>query len=512
MGYLLGIDVGTSSVKTALINAENGYVLANVEHEYPISQPRPGYAEQDPEDWWQATVKTVRAAVDQAAVDTLAIEAIGLSGQMHGAVCLDESCRPLCPAIIWADTRSRDQVDHLLTTIDPQAMTQYAPGPPAAGFMGPTLMWLRQHEPETLAQTHWVVSPKDYVRLRLTGEIGTDHSDAAATWLLDIQSGDWSDWLIAQCGLERHYLPPVHHAAEVIGTLRPEAVEALRLRPGIRVIAGCADQPAQALGYGLVDPGTALVTVGTGGQVFYPLCVPQTDSHLRLHVFNHAVPERWYALAAILAGGLSLRWLRNLLGLSQMADAYDYLSRLADDVPAGADGLLFLPYLAGERTPHMDPAASGAFIGLRLHHGAGHLARAVMEGVAYAMRACLELIADVAGEPPRQVIASGGAAKSRLWRQIQADIYNIPLTLAPDANYACIGAALLAGIGSGVYDSLDDARSCIPQLTAIVTPDLMTFDLYGQRGEIYRALYDDLKQHMHRLSEPAPLPPPLRKS
>lgn len=495
--YLLGLDIGTSSVKTLVLAAETGATLASVTQEYPVSQPQPGYAEQNPADWWQAAVETTRGAIQRAGIASDGIAGIGLSGQMHGAVCLGKNRQPVRPAIIWADTRSKPQVDDLLARIDPPTMAQYAPGPPAAGFMGPTLMWLAQNEPETLAQTDVVLLPKDMIRLQLTGEIGTDPSDAAATWLFDVQSARWSDRLVDWCGLETRYLPPVAESAEVVGTVTPQAADALGIPAGTPVIAGCADQCAQALGYGLYQSGTALVTIGTGGQVFMPLGQPHIDSQMRYYVFNHALPGRWYAAAATLAAGLSLRWLRDTLGLKDHPDAYAHLSALASETPPGADGLVFLPHLAGERTPHMDPLASGLFLGLRLHHHAGHLARAVMEGVTFTLRECLSLVAD---DVPVKIIASGGATASPLWRQIQADVYGHPLLVASGQNHACVGAALLAGVGCGVYDSMDEAAALLPAPTEVVEPDAANIAFYAKRRGIYNDLYQRLRDDMHWLA------------
>jgi xylulokinase len=499
--YLLGIDIGTSSVKTLVLEAETCHVLSSAQREYPISQPQPGYAEQNPDDWWQAATFTIRKAVADAAIDTSAIRGIGLSGQMHGGVCLDSANRPLRPAIIWADTRSTIQCDDLKSRSNTQDFARYAPGPPAAGFMGPTLMWMAQHEAETLRSTHAVILPKDYVRLHLTGEVATDASDAAGTWLLDIASGQWSDWLLDVCRLEHHLLPPVLGSTDVAGILQPDAANILGLPAGIPVIAGCADQPAVSMAYGLYNPGTALAAIGTGGQVITPLLHPRTDPQMRFHVMNHAIPQRWYALAAILSAGLSLRWLRDLLSLQAHPDAYAHLSELAAQVSPGADGLLFLPYLAGERTPIMDSQASGVFVGLRLHHRPGHLARAVMEGVTFAMNECLSLVSDLSGsETNMRVIASGGAASSPVWRQIQADIYNKPLLLTSGDSHACVGAALLAGIGCGVFPSVEDACARLPQPTAAVWPDAERAEVYRARGDIYRRLYGQLKDDMHQLS------------
>jgi xylulokinase len=501
MSVLIGIDIGTSSAKTAVIAAESGQVLSSAAEEYPVSQPQPGYAEQNPDNWWRATIHTVQAAISQATIDKTAIAGIGLSGQMHGTVCLGKNGEPLRPAIIWADTRSKPQCDDLMKRANPQEMARHAPGRPAAGFMASTLMWLAQNEPETLARTSAVILPKDEVRRRLTGEVATEVSDAASSWLLDVASGEWSNWLLDMCGLESRYIPPILQSQQPAGVLSREAAELLGLPAGITVIAGCADQPAQALAYGLVEPGTALVTIGTGGQVFYPLRRPQTDPQMRYYLFNHAVPERWYAAAAILAAGLSLRWLRDVLGLRERVDAYEHLSAVAGDVPPGADGLVFLPYLAGERTPHFDPQASGVFLGLRLHHQAGHLARAVMEGVTFAMAECLTLVTGLEQEANLRVIISGGAAASPIWRQIQADIYNRPLSLVTGSSQACVGAALLAGVGCGVYESIQEACSRLPQAVEQVRPDARTAAFYAERREVYQRLYGHLKDEMHTLAD-----------
>ncbi|MCC6905894.1 MAG: xylulokinase [Anaerolineae bacterium] len=501
MAYLLGIDLGTSSLKTAVVEASRLRVLASASREYLIQQPFPGDAEQNPEDWWRALIDTVRRAVAQAAIDPGAISGIGFSGQMHGVVCLDETLRPLRPAIIWADTRSAPQVAALEARLSRNDIARYAPGRPAAGWMGPSLMWLAEHEPETLARTQQIIMPKDYVRLRMTGQAAAEISDAGSTWLLDIKSGQWSGWLVEQCGLEMRYLPPLLRSEQFAGELLPAAAAELGLPAGIAVAAGCADQPAQALGYGLVEPGIDLVTIGTGGQVFHPLAQPAVDPNLRLHTYPHAAPGRWYAQAAILAGGLSLRWLRDVLGLAQREDAYTHLSALAAPVALGADGLLFLPYLAGERTPHMDPQASGAFLGLRLHHTTGHLARAVMEGVALAMADCLERVAALTeGASHSAIIITGGASNSAVWRQIQADVYARSVSLATGEHQACVGAALLAGVASGAFTSVTEAAGRIPGPAEVIEPDPQRSAFYRERLALHREMYPLLHGAMHRLA------------
>ncbi|HEX2908916.1 MAG TPA: xylulokinase [Phototrophicaceae bacterium] len=500
MTYLLGLDLGTSSLKTILYEVETGQTVVSPAREYPIHHPQPGYAEQNPDGWWNAAVEAVRAVLHISGIDTAAVRAISLDGHMHGGILLGADLRPVRPAIIWADTRGKPQVDELRECLSLADIAQHAPGLPAAGFFGPTLKWLAQHEPDTLRRTHVIVMPKDYVRLQMTGTAATDPTDAAATWLFDITSGDWSDWLLEQCQAERRYLPPVLPSAAIAGELLPSAAAALGLPAGIPVITGCADLPAQGLGHRLYAPGRAILAIGTGGQVFSLLNQPLTDSQLRYYVFDYPIPGYWYVQTAILSAGLSLRWLRDTLGLTNRPDAYDYLSQLAAEVPPGADGLVFLPYLAGERTPHMDAAASGLFLGLRLHHTAGHLARAVMEGVTLAMDECLSLVLAASGDPDLAVTISGGAATSPVWRQIQADIYQRPLTLAAGENHGAVGSALLAGVGAGIYTSFEDACSHLPAATTQIDPNPANTEIYAARRDLYRSLYPRLQDTMHRLN------------
>jgi xylulokinase len=498
LSHLLGIDIGTSSVKAAIITSEDLRCIAEASHEYPIHQPQPGYAEQNPDDWWQATVLTSRSAIQQAGIESDAVQAIGLSGQMHGTVCLDQNHQPLRPAIIWADTRSRAEVSDLTSRKNDPVFVNQTPGPPAAGFMGASLMWLSKNEPESLEKTKVVLLPKDHVRFQMTGEIGTDFSDAAATWLFDTAKLEWSNTLLEACQIPAQILPPVAPSHQIAGKLRQEAATEMGLPAGVPVVMGCADQSAQALGHGITAPGATLVTIGTGGQVFQVLDAPRSDPTWRFHVFNHAVAGRWYAQGAILAAGLSLRWLRDLLGLSGQADAYAHLSALASQVGAGAAGLIFLPYLAGERTPHMDARASGGFIGLRLHHGPAHLARAVMEGVTFALKQSLTLIGNL-NNTGSTIIASGGAVASPIWLQIQADIYRQPVSVMPQAPYACTGAAILAGLGSGAYASIDEACKRLPGVEKTVTPNPEHMAVYKVYQEIFEELYARLKDDMHRL-------------
>ncbi|MBE7555213.1 MAG: xylulokinase [Anaerolineales bacterium] len=523
MTLLLGIDIGTSSAKAVLFDPETAQTAAVAGHEYPLHKPSPDRAEQNPEDWWQATITIVRQVTAQAGRTDVA--AISFSGQMHGTVLLDRAGVPLHPAIIWADQRSAAACARLVASLGPEKYAAVAGTLPAVGFQGPTLVWLAEHEPALLAHTHQVILPKDYVRLRMIGQVATEVSDAASTGIFDITRQTWAAEILAGVGLQESLFPPVLASTAVAGQLTGQAATMLGLAAGIPVIAGCADQPAQAIGNGLIAPGPASVTTGSGGQVFVPIepaskelvgtegtyrnsdlqvstsshemPVLQTDS--RLHVFNHAVPQMWYVLGAILSAGLSLRWLRHITGLAGAADAYPILSAEAAAVPPGADGLIFLPYLSGERTPHMDPLARGAFIGLSSYHSRGHLARAVMEGVALALRQTLEISLSLGGQVER-IIAAGGGAESEVWRQIQADVFGLPLQQSLLSEQASVGAALLAGAGAGLYPDLAAACQQVVRYGPLTEPNPVRQARYDELYTRFVGLYPRLREDFHWLA------------
>ena len=499
MTLLLGIDIGTSSVKAALFDPDTQAIAGVAAAEYPIHKPAVDRAEQDAADWWAASVSAVRGAITAAGRND--VVGIGLSGQMHGGVLLDAAGEPVHPAIIWADQRSSAESDWLVETFGAEAYTALAGTLPAVGFMGPTLVWLQRHQPEVLERARVVLMPKDYVRFRLTGERATDITDAAATGLLDVVCGQWADALLARTGLPGDILPPILGSTMVAGRLQADVAELLGLPVGIPVAAGCADQPAQAIGNGLITPGKASVTTGSGGQVFTPVYL--RDGRLatdpRLHVFNHAVPATWYVLGAILAGGLNLRWLRGLTGLDGAPDAYARFSAEAAELPPGADGLLYLPYLYGERTPHMDPFARGAMVGLSFHHGRGHLARAMMEGVTFALRQSLELSLALGGEV-EVVIAAGGGASSSVWRQIQADIFGVPLRQSLLPEQASLGAALLGGVGAGLWTDIPSASSAVVRYGPTTEPDPARHERYNALYAQFVGLYPTLRADFHKLA------------
>lgn len=499
MSLLLGIDLGTSSVKAVLFDPDQAKILAVATQEYPLDKPQPDRAEQNPETWWQATVKTVRQIIQK--IDYSQVKAISFSGQMHGTVLLDAKNIPLHPAIIWADQRSSEACQTLTDTVGAAQYATIAGTLPAVGFMGATLVWLAQNEPKLLEQTCQVILPKDYLRLRLTGQVATDISDAAGSGIFDIRQQRWATDILSKVPLPIDLLPDVLPSTAIAGQLIPQAAEALGLPPGIPIVAGGADQPAQAIGNGLITPGRASVTTGSGGQVFTPiqLNASQDQTDPRLHVFNHAVPGLAYVLGAILSAGLSLRWLRDLTGLTHSSQAYATLSAEAEAVPPGAAGLIFLPYLSGERTPYMDPLARGGFIGLTHFHERGHLARAVMEGVTLALRQALELSLSLGGQIDT-IIAAGGGAESHVWRQIQADVFGLPLQQSLLTEQAGVGAALLAGVGAGIYTDLNEACAQAVKYGPSTQPNPMRHEQYNQLYERFVELYPRLKNDFHWLA------------
>ena len=459
-GLLLGVDLGTSSVK-AVLTAGDGQTLVAGNAEYPIIQAKPGYAEQDPNAWWQAVCQAVRMAVESAG-SSARIAAVGLSGQMHGTVLLNGQNEVLAPAIIWADQRSARQVQEITMRAGLERLTALAGSPVATGFQAATLLWVRQERPDLWRQIEHVLLPKDYVRQRMTGDLATEPSDASGALLLDVRRRAWSAELLSLLEIEPAWLPPLQAARAIAGRLQAQAAAELGLPAGLPVVTGAADTACSALGAGVVEPGEMLLTLSSGGQLLQPLTEVRVDPLGRVHTFCSALePEEgagWYQMGAILAAGLALRWLRdNVLGLTG-ADAYERMTAWAGETPPGSGGLLFLPYLSGERTPHMNPEARGALVGLTGRHGRREIARAVLEGVTLACYDAYSVLAELGAHPAAVVLAGGGAA-SRVWQRIVADVFGLPVRPLAVSEQSALGAAILAGAGLDWLDAAEAARA-----------------------------------------------------
>ena len=481
---LLGLDLGTSSVK-ALLLAEDGTALGEGSASYAVRAPRPGWAESYPEDWSEAVVEATASAVGRRGAD---VTALGLSGQMHGVVLTDEMGLPLRPAVLWADARSGAQLA-AYRRLDEDLDRRLA-NPPAVGMAGPSLLWLQDHEPDAYASARWALQPKDWLRMRMTGEAATEPSDASATLLYDLLADDWAHGVVEDLGLRAELLAPIVPSARVAGMLGGKTAGDLSLREGLPVAAGAADTAAAMLGTGLLRPGPVQLTVGTGGQVVTPKRVPEPDPKGRTHLYRAALPELWYSMAAIQNAGLAMEWVRRMLGVS-WKDVYEE----AFAVPPGSGGVTFLPYLSGERTPRFDPGARGAWTGLGLDHTRGHLLRAALEGVAFAFREALEALEDLGIPAPELRLAGGGTGggSGEPWRQLLADVLGRPLLLLPDeisSVASARGAALLAGLASGVYPTAEDTLPLTPEPESVIRPGEPAYEpAYERYKELYPKLY-----------------------
>lgn len=475
---LLGIDLGTGSAK-ALLLAIDGTVIAEASHPYPVRSPQPGWAETDPTEWWEAVGNVVRTVIRD---NNASIQAIGLSGQMHGVVLANESGKPLRPAILWADTRSGSELDRY-RTLAPHLQKQLA-NPITTGMAGATLLWLQTHEPESYRNARWALQPKDWLRFRLTGEVAAEPSDASGTLLYDVMSDGWAIDVLDALHLRSDWLPDLMPSASIAGSLSAVAAAHLGLQPGLPVIAGAADTAAAMLGSGLLEPGMMQLTVGSGAQIMTPRSQPIVDPHVRTHLYRMALPNQWYTLAAMQNAGLALDWVRSLLGFS-----WQQVYAEAFTIAPGCEGLTFLPYLMGERTPHLDPNARGAWVGLGLHHTRLHLMRAALEGVAFAIKQGLEAIAATGVTVPELRLAGGGTLEP-IWRQLLADVLQLPLRSVTVSAASARGAAILAGFGSGVYAN-PQALSPLSSHSHPVMPQSPNAAL-TDAWERYRSLYPHL--------------------
>jgi xylulokinase len=499
--HLLGIDVGTGGSRAVLIDTVGRIVAsATVEHS-PFVSIQPGWAEQDPRDWWRASAAAIRSAIATAGISPEDIKAVGLSGQMHGAVLLDAADEVLRPAaIIWCDQRSAVQCRRLTTHVGASRLIELTCNPALTGFTLPKLLWVRDHEPETWQRVRSVLLPKDFVRFKLTGDKATDVADASGTLLLNVAARRWSDEMLAAAEIDGGLLPQVYESQEITGAVSEWAAEETGLKAGTPVIAGAGDQAANAVGLGIVRPGMVSATIGTSGVVFAATNTPALDPKGRVHTFCHAIPGRWHVMGVTQGAGLSLRWFRDQFGVlsglpSQRkfsGDPYDSLTAEAARVPPGAEGLLWAPYLMGERTPHLDPDARAALVGLTASHTRAHVVRAILEGVAFSLQDSFEILREL-NVPCETIRLGGGGARSQLWRQIQADVYDHEVETVAAEEGAAYGVALLAGVAAGAWSTVDAACDEVIRTKTRVQPDPDAVAIFHRQYRKYVALYPTLR-------------------
>jgi xylulokinase len=486
----LGIDVGTGGTRALIVDG-NGRILASATQEHaPFASPQIGWAEQSPEDWWRACGIAVRKALAAASLPADQIACVGFSGQMHGAVMLDEADQVVRPALIWCDVRTEKQCRELTEKIGAQELIRLTCNPALPNFTLTKFLWVRENEPQNWKRVRSVMLPKDYVRFRLTGGRATDMADASGTLLLDVAHRRWSQEMMQAAELEESLLPRLFESPEICGTVSASGAAATGLHPGTPVVAGAGDQAAGAVGMGIAAPGAVSATIGTSGVVFAATDRPSLDSRGRLHTFCHAVPGRWHVMGVTQAAGLSLRWFRDTFGAGAN-DARDPYERLTDEaaaVPPGSDGLLWAPYLMGERTPHLDPNTRAALIGLTASHKRGHVVRAILEGVAFSLKDSFTLFAEM-GVPVRSIRLGGGGARSALWRQIQADVYGHEVEILEAEEGAAYGAAILAGVGAGMWSSVDTACNAVVKVAHRVLPQPAAVERMNAGYVAYRRMY-----------------------
>ncbi len=507
MSVYLGIDVGTSGTKT-LAMREDGKILASATKEYPLASPKPGWSEQNPEDWWQATLKTVRRVLNDGNIKPAAVAGIGLSGQMHGSVFLDKNHKVIRPAVLWNDQRTADECDEIESLAGGRKkLIRMVANPALTGFTAPKILWLRNHEPRNYARTVQVLLPKDYVRYRLTGEFATEVSDASGTLLLDVKRRRWSKPLLDRLDIDPSLLPKVYESEEVSGRLTGRSARLLGLTSGVAVVGGGGDQAAGAVGNGIVRSGVVSATMGTSGVVFAHSDEVQIDPDGRVHTFCHAVRGKWHVMGVVLSAGGSLQWYRNQMGQREIAaakrkkvDPYELITAQAAEAPAGCEGLYFLPYLTGERTPHADPHARGGWIGLTRRHGRAHLIRSIMEGATYALRDSLEIIKGM-NIPIHEIRLSGGGARSSFWRQMQADIFGQKVVTINAEEGPAYGAALLAAAGTGAYRNVVEACSATIRVVSSTATNRSAKRIYNKAYPIYGRLYQSLREDFRSIAE-----------
>ena len=497
LNYLMGIDIGTTGVKIILIS-EKGKLIQSLTEEYPLITPKPGWAEQNPSDWWNATVKCIKNIISKSSVNVKKeITGIGLTGQMHGAVFLDKNNKVIFPAILWCDQRTVEECVEITEKIGKEKVFEITCNPVLTGFQAPKIIWLRKNKPECYEKVRKILLPKDYIRFCLTGEFATDVSDASGTSLFDVNKRKWSKEILGKLDIPEDFLPPSFESTEITGEITKSVAEITGLKEGTPVAAGGGDQAAGGVGNGIVEEGLVSVTIGTSGVVFAHSEKVVVDPKRRLHTFCHAVPGKWHLMGVMLSAGGSFRWFRDILG----KDPYELLTNEAGKVPAGCEGLLFLPYLTGERCPYPDPNARGVFFGISLKHTKAHLIRAVMEGVTFGLKDSVEIMKEIHLPLGRSFRTSGGGGKSKFWCRMQADIFNKSIVRLTSEEGPSFGAAILAGVGTGVYENVPSACKNLLKKHDSFAPRKGNIPVYEKIYPLYQELYFRLKKSFDTLSK-----------
>ena len=505
MNYLIGIDVGTSATKTVLFE-ESGRAVASASQEYPLYQPKNGWAEQKPEDWRDAVLHTLSQVVKESGVLKEDIKGIGISGQMHGLVMLDEANEVLRPSIIWCDQRTGAEVEDMLKIMPREDWIAVTANPPLTGWTAAKILWVKKNEPELYNRCRHILLPKDYIRLILTGDYATEVSDASGMQLLDVTNRCWSEKVLEKLDIDRELLGKVYESCEITGTLLPEVAERTGLSEATKVAGGAGDNAAAAVGTGVVRDGTAFTTIGTSGVVFAHSSQVTIDPEGRVHTCCCAVPGAWHVMGVTQGAGLSLKWFKDNFcqdyieeAQKQGVDVYDLINRDVKEIAPGSDKLLYLPYLMGERTPHLDPDCRGVFFGLSAIHTKAHMLRAVMEGVSYSLSDCNDILKEM-GIEVDEMMACGGGGKSPVWRQMLADMYDCQVKTIEQTEGPALGVAILAGVGCGIYDSVEAACDTMISEDKVTGPQSQQAELYRKYHSLYKKLYRDLKDSFKQLA------------
>ncbi|MCH5283257.1 MAG: xylulokinase [Treponema sp.] len=505
MAYLIGVDLGTSGTKTVLF-AEDGSVMASCTIEYPLYQPQNGWAEQDPLDWWNAVCGTTKAVIAKAGISASEIKGVGLSGQMHGLVMLDKSGNVLRKSIIWCDQRTAKECDEITQKVGAENLIKITANPALTGFTASKIMWVKNNEPEIYEKCAHILLPKDFIRYKLTGEFATEVSDASGMQLLDVPNRKWSEQVLDALQIDKALLGKVYESPEITGKITKAASDLSGLAEGTVVVGGAGDNAAAAVGTGTVLDGKAFTTIGTSGVVFAHTSKLSIDPKGRVHTFCCAVPGAWHVMGVTQGAGLSLKWFRDnfcheemIAAAGMKKDPYFLMDKQAEEIPIGSDRLLYLPYLMGERTPHLDPNCRGVFFGLSAMHTRQHLLRAVMEGVTFSQRDSVEVLREM-GVSINEMLACGGGGSSALWRQMLADVYGCPVKTVVSKEGPALGVAILAGAGTGVYSSVQDGCAAVIKTNPPQNPISQNSAEYEKFYKVYRALYPALKNNFSELA------------